>query len=184
MFSKVWKKTVVATAVVAILAMPSSVLALPGLQGRLIAATPYDTRMAQAGILSLSAPLQNFNSIDALFMKARAFRYKEDARGNDHWQSPEETESRWAGDCEDKAVWLFYQLKMNGAQDARLVIGKQNAASKGLHVWVALTEPNGSFRILDPTAQKRIWSSTDLSAGSYRPLYSFDGINRYRHDAE
>ena len=120
--------------------------------------------------------------MESLFGRAKAFRYQADAAGHDRWQTPEETESRWAGDCEDKAVWLYAQLKKSGYSGVRLVIGRQNPSSRTLHAWVTLDNSDGSFYVLDPTAQKRVWNSNDFSDGSYRPLYSFDGSNRYRHD--
>jgi hypothetical protein len=184
MFKKAHKNAVAAGLVLGsfVLGLSPSFGAAASMQGRLIAATPFDTRLVTAGALSDFSAIPQLQSAESLFGKARAFRYKKDAAGKDHWQSPEETESKWAGDCEDKAVWLYAQLKKNG-YDARLVVGRQNASSKGFHVWVTLAGAGGGFTILDPTAQKRIWDATDFSDGSYRPVYSFDGTNRYRHEA-
>ncbi len=162
---------------------PTSFAAEPGLQGQPILATPYDGRLMEAGALIDVIPAEGSRSSDQLFSQARSFRYKEDGRGNDHWQTPEETEQRWSGDCEDKAVWLYAQLKKNNHRGVRLVVGRKDRSSRSFHVWVALEASNGSYFILDPTAQKRIWNASDFSDGSYRPLYSFDGINRYRHDS-
>jgi hypothetical protein len=151
--------------------------------GQTIQATPYDLRMGEAGVFEEYGPVTGSRSAESLFAKARSFRYKADEKGRDHWQTPGETESRWAGDCEDKAVWLYANLKMNGHKGVRLVVGRQNASTRGFHVWVVIEASNGGFFVLDPTAQKRIWNGSDFSRGEYRPLYSFDGINRYRHDS-
>ena len=184
MFNKVQKNAVAVIALVGSLIGSPLLAAVEPMQGSLVPATPYDGHMAQAGIFFLPSIASGTESAESLFAKARTFRYQQDTRGEDYWQTPEETEAHWSGDCEDKAIWLFAQLKKNGFHDARLVIGRLNPSSRGFHVWVALMDKSGgSFYVLDPTAQKRIWRSTDFSDGSYRPLYSFDGSNRYRHDA-
>ncbi len=182
MFSKVQKK-IFAVVVAGLLGLAPCLHASLLMQGQIIPATPYDGRMSTAGVLTIQATLHEAQTMEALFGRAKAFRYQSDAAGDDRWQTPEETESRWAGDCEDKAVWLYAQLKKNGYEGVRLVIGRQNASSRSLHAWVTLNNSDGSFFVLDPTAQKRVWNSNDFLDGSYRPLYSFDGSNRYRHDA-
>ena len=159
--------------------------AMDPMQGSLVPATPYDSRLAQIGRLpDPSAPMPQIHSAESLFAQAKAFRYRKDAGNRDYWQTPQETESRWTGDCEDKAVWLFAQLKNNGYADARLVIGRENASSGRLHVWVVLLDnASGGLLILDPTSQNRIWRSADFPDGAYQALYSFDGTRRWRHDA-
>ncbi len=181
MFNKVQKKIFVVLVAVG-LGLTPALHASFLMQGRLIPATPYDGRMMATGVMAIQSASQNSQNMDALFGQAKAFRYEPDARGNDRWQTPEETQERWAGDCEDKAVWLYAQLRKNGYNSARLVIGRQNPSSRSLHVWVTLGNEDGTFYVLDPTAQKRVWRSTDFSDGSYKPLYSFDGSDRYRHD--
>lgn len=153
----------------------------PLMQEQAITATPYDGRLDQAGALLEYLPAKNARSAEDLFNNARAFRYKEDVRGRDHWQTPEETERRFAGDCEDKAVWLYANLKINGHKGVRLVVGRKDGASRGFHVWVMMEASGGGFFVLDPSAQKRIWNASDFTGGEYKPLYSFDGIHRYRH---
>ena len=144
----------------------------------IIKATPYDQKLSRTGLLTfVPIPLLNekeSRSMESLFLRAKAFRYVKEGKG-DIWQTPQETERKGSGDCEDKAVWLFYQLKQNGHENVRLVIGKYKSISAGYHVWVAY--------ILDPATQKRIWKSNDFPNEFYRPLYSFDGQNRYRHSS-
>ena len=183
MFSKVQRNAVVGVVLAGSLVC-APLLAAEWTQASLVPATPYDSRIAQAGLSSISSRVGNAQSSESLFDKAKSFRYLKDRHDRDYWQTPQETESSWTGDCEDKSLWLFAQLKMNGFNQARLVIGRLDGSSRGLHVWVALMDENGApLYILDPTLQKRIWKITDFSAGEYRPLYSFDGSNRYRHDA-
>jgi hypothetical protein len=186
MIHKVYQKSVAVLALAGCLSMGSapSLCAMElGIGGRLTRATPFDNKLNSTGTLAGIVPVQNVQSADSLFNKAKTFRYVADDPSKDYWQTPQETESRWAGDCEDKAVWLFAQLKKNGYRDVRLVVGHFNRASHGYHVWVTLTdESSGRVCVLDPTSQKRIWKSEDFAEGYYKPLYSFDGSNRYRHD--
>jgi hypothetical protein len=179
------QRNAVAGLVLAGILMGSPLLAAGNpMQGSLVPTTPYDSRIALAGVLSIPSTAAGTKSPETLFIIAKGFRSQKDAQGKDHWQTPQETEARRAGDCEDKALWLFAQLKKNGFHKARLVVGRQRASSGGLHVWVVLeSDSDALFYVLDPTNQKRIWKSTDFSDGSYRPLYSFDGSNRYRHDS-
>ena len=153
----------------------------PSTGGQPIAATPYDNRLNEAGALVDYLPTADTRSADELFLQARSFRYQNDGSSRDHWQTPEETEARWSGDCEDKALWLYAQLKKNGHRGVRLVVGRKDGSSNGFHVWVSMASSDGSSAILDPTAQKRIWNTSDFWDGAYTPLYSFDGLNRYRH---
>ena len=150
----------------------------------LIKSTPYDNKLSRTGLLAFT-PVDFFHenesrSIESLFLRAKAFRYLKDRKG-DIWQTPQETERKGSGDCEDKAVWLFHRLRQNGYENVRLVIGKYKSISAGYHVWVTYADKNSASYILDPAAQKRIWKSDDFANGFYRPLYSFDGQNRYRY---
>ncbi|GEM_PF-1499497 len=152
----------------------------------LIKSTPYDNKLSRTGLLPFT-PIELFNEekslpIESLFLKAKAFRYVKEHQGN-IWQTPQETERKGSGDCEDKAVWLFHQLKLNGYENVRLVVGKYKSVNRGYHVWVAYTDRDSVSYILDPAAQKRIWKSDDFSSAFYRPLYSFDGQNRYRESS-
>ncbi|HTL70092.1 MAG TPA: hypothetical protein VL404_02255 [Candidatus Eisenbacteria bacterium] len=152
-------------------------------EGRQVTATPFDRKIDGAGIsLALAHPsgVPDKNP-ETLFMISRSFRYVRDARG-DRWQSPQETDARHSGDCEDKAIWLFYRLKLSGAHDVRLVIGKFKRHMGEFHVWVTYRDAGGGLCLADPTLQKRIWHVSDFSGNNfYVPLFSFDGINRYIH---
>ncbi len=150
--------------------------------GRLVQATPFDQKLFGAGFFNLqfAGSTSQSVSMEELFMVARSFRYVEDRRA-DSWQSPEITDTKRSGDCEDKAVWLYWQLRRNGYQ-ARLVIGKYRAFQRRLHVWVMATDPrSGNTYLLDPAAQRRIWQTGDFPSGFYKPEYSFDGGQRYKH---
>ncbi len=155
------------------------------MQGFLIPATPFDNKVMSSGaFFPLTVPVSSryLDTSDALFEISRSFRYVPD-EGRDYWQTPEETEIKGSGDCEDKAVWLYVQLKKNNINSARLVIGRYRSIDRGFHVWVTLTNKDGRIMILDPSKQKRVWALTDFSEKYYNPIYSFDGSDRYRHSA-
>ncbi|MBK7363170.1 MAG: transglutaminase-like cysteine peptidase [Micavibrio sp.] len=114
-------------------------------------------------------------------MRARSFRYVHEA-GSTHWQSPEETASRGAGDCKDKSIWLYAHLKQSGYSNVQLVIGRYRDIDRVLHAWVTYTDQNGNTILLDPAKQKRAWSVGEFSPELYKSLYFFDGQNRYRAD--
>jgi hypothetical protein len=118
--------------------------------------------------------------IDALFWKARTFAYVRE-RGRDEWQAPEVTERRKAGDCEDKALWLYTKLRDAGYENLRLVIGRFRPVDAVYHVWVTYEDGAGVTHLLDPTKQSRVWNLAHVSSGFYRPVFSYDGWVRYRH---
>lgn len=149
----------------------------------LVRKTPFDNRLQAAGFfkpLQTIASLQSNTDLNGLFMEARSFRYVNDAPG-DRWQSPDETDRRRSGDCEDKALWLYARLKQAGYTEVRLVIGRRYASDNGLHAWVAVKDGE-DILILDPVAQKRIWTLRNFSPEeSYVPIFSFNENNRYGH---
>ena len=148
-----------------------------------IQATPFDYKLSQAGFFMErydNAQISQQESIDSLFLKARLFRYAHDSRQN-QWQSSEETEINRSGDCKDKALWLYTQLKKNGYIHVRLVLGKYRSFDRLFHAWLLYTDNSNISYLLDPTLQKRVWEEASIASGFYKPIYSFNGRNRYRH---
>lgn len=153
------------------------------LSGQPVNFTPFDTRMRNAGLFggsSAESSALGDHSIDTIFNTARSFRYVAD-RGRDNWQTDTETQSRRAGDCEDKAVWLYKNLIAGGAQNVRLVIGRYRQMDRQLHVWVTCRDRDGNTCLLDPSKQRRVWKLSSADSGLYRPLYGFDGRNKYKY---
>ena len=147
---------------------------------RPIQATPYDRKLATAHFFDFGGTGGSSSSMESLFYVARSFRYASDGQ-RDYWQSPSETEARRAGDCEDKAIWLYSRLKENGFVDVRLVVGKYRQMDRINHVWITCSDPSGTSYILDPAKQKRPWREGNFATGLYIPAYSFDGQTRYKH---
>ena len=144
--------------------------------------TPYDQKSALTEVLNAPYQPQPYSPagpIDRLFRKARRFNYSEDKNG-DNWQSPGETEKKQAGDCEDKALWLYARLRAAGYMNLRLVVGKYRSLDPGYHVWIMHVDEKGSIFLLDPTIQNKIWPLAAFHTGLYQPLFLFDGKDRYR----
>ncbi len=163
-----------------VLTLPSPVTVHTPPGAVLVGATPYDRRLAASGFYE-TGDGDGSASLDSLFAKARSFRYVKD-RSGDRWQSAEETDMKRSGDCEDKAVWLYTEMKRNGYTDTRLVVGKYRPHERTYHVWVVY-DGDGDPVILDPTIQKRVWKSSGLSSGFYKESYSYDSQYRFRHTA-
>jgi len=152
--------------------------------GYSVAVTPYDQKIALKEVLMshyTPPPASRREPLDRIFFKARRIAYLKD-RSGDEWQSPSVTQTRKAGDCEDKALWLYDQLKRQGYGDSlRLVIGKYRAADKKLHVWLMRGGEGRNVYILDPANQDKVWDLQTMRPGFYKPFFSFDGDHRYCH---
>jgi hypothetical protein len=105
---------------------------------------------------------------------------KEPVLFSDHWQLPEETEDRGAGDCEDKAIWLYARLIREGVNRVRLVVGKYRVNQSAYHAWVAVYMGEKIY-ILDPTINDGIWTVSQYPEEFYVPIYSFYKEDRWQH---
>lgn len=122
--------------------------------------------------MAFMASAEPSESTETLFIRARQIPYVKDGPV-DHWQTPEKTQERFAGDCEDKAIWLIDRLVRAGHTDLVLAVGRKSPRDKGLHVWVEQTGHDGRRLLLDPTAQRRIWDRRDLRSGTYHAIFSY-----------
>ncbi len=144
--------------------------------------TPYDQKSALTDVLAgpyRDPAYPSAGSIDQIFRQARRFSYVTDKRGDD-WQSPQTTEERRAGDCEDIALWLYAQLRSEGYKNLILVVGKYRSGDTRCHVWLMHVDKNGDVLILDPAIQKRIWPLNAFGQEFYQPIFLFDGSHRYK----
>jgi hypothetical protein len=98
----------------------------------------------------------------------------------DYWQLPAETEDRGAGDCEDKAIWLYARLIEMGLKNVRLVVGKYRIDQPAYHAWV-VCNVSGRVYILDPTMNKGFWEARHYPKGFYQPAYSYSQGRKWRH---
>ena len=84
---------------------------------------------------------------------ARDIRNVSEPPGQDFWQSPEETLKCGAGDCEDKAILLWWLLREAGVKDGRVVFGRLHAFMPEYpHAWVELGKGMNAI-IMDPAME-------------------------------
>ncbi|HRU04154.1 MAG TPA: hypothetical protein P5137_00095 [Candidatus Brocadiia bacterium] len=145
----------------------ASVSAPADMQGHVVPSTPFDMK---------------YRHVEKLLKRAQAFRYIPDARGQDHWQMPDETETRGGGDCEDMAIWLYTKLLASGVDEARLCIGRKHASDHEMHCWV-MWPAGGAYYVLDPTTRRGVMRTEDLPSESYRPVYSYNKNQKFAHAA-
>ena len=113
--------------------------------------------------------------IQMLFRVARSFRYSSDKTAKDIWQSADETSKSYHGDCEDKTIWLYTQMRRNGYRDPSLVIGKYGPASTEFHTWVTYIDDSGETILLDPTIQRKPWKMDVFPKKFYHPTFILRG---------
>jgi len=92
--------------------------------------------------------------IKRAWVQACDIRYVSEPPGEDYWQPPEITEMTNKGDCEDKAIFLWYKLRhVYKVKYVYLVGGQVNELfQKGGHAWVEIGSGPSAI-IMDPTAQ-------------------------------
>jgi hypothetical protein len=77
------------------------------------------------------------NTLKEIFTVSDSIKYMGDIDRwgiGDLWQTPRETDSLKTGDCEDKAIRLFYESKKKGL-DLKLCWGKLNSSHRMGHLW-------------------------------------------------
>src|SRR5262249_23948429 len=138
--------------------------------GCLVKSTPFYQRLIGAGIFEPEkiAPTGEEKPLQLLFRIARFIPYDPDHNKEDIWQSADETSKIFSGDCEDKAIWLYTQLRRNGYSDVHLVIGKYGPSSTKFHVWVTYVDETGVNWLLDPTMQRKPWNIDAFPKNLYR----------------
>ncbi len=113
----------------------------------------------------------------------------------DYWQTPDETNKRRGGDCDDFGIWLIDYLASHGCRDVmRLCAGR---VPQGNHVWVEIiTEENrfwcdptpGWGRIIEPAQwfmdkdRRAVYGYTWNGEGfDDEVVYSYDSIDAELH---
>jgi predicted transglutaminase-like cysteine proteinase len=97
----------------------------------------------------------------------------------DNWKLPPKTEIG-GGDCEDKAIWLYWKLIEDGFKRVRLFVGKHRNSDKFFHAWVIWYTERGNF-ILDPTNDDMVWPTKSYPTGFYEPYCSYFKDKKWRH---
>ncbi len=152
-----------------------------------IQATPYDKRYKKIEndkrYKKVEKHLEvSYKKVKKYLKKASKFKYNGDSRGADNWQLPFETEKSGAGDCDDKAIWLYSKLIKEGIGDVRLVLGNYKRGELSVHMWVNWYH-DGQVFILDTTIDNCIRPAEQYSKDYYQPFYSFHKGKKWKHNA-
>lgn len=137
--------------------------------------SPFYQKLLAAGIFDVPmAYPENPKPLILLFRMAKNFHYDSDGKGMDDWQSADQTLKSYSGDCEDKAIWLYTQLRKNGFENTSLHIGRYASDSRKFHMWVTVSGVDGTI-LLDPTNQRKPWPESAFPKKSYRSLHIICG---------
>ena len=153
-----------------VLSVSVSAAVLPATEVR---TTPYDPYLGvfrQIAARPASANAVTMDQVEEWTWKASKFDYSHD--DDYHWKTPEQLDAAGAGDCKDKALWLYSKLHAAGAHDLTMVIGKKDAAATEYHAWLYLRLGGKTF-LLDPTTDGRVWEVTDFGESEYIPVYGY-----------
>ena len=144
--------------------------------GCFIRSTPFYQKLLSAGVfdIPLGRPADP-QPVQLLFRMARSIHYASDRSRRDRWQSADETSRYFSGDCEDKAIWLYTQMRRNGRDDAALHIGKYTPSSRKFHMWVTLEDGSGRTLLLDPTIQRKPWDAEAFPKRNYKSMHVIKG---------
>lgn len=109
-----------------------------------------------ATMVVLSILLNGCICLDSSILKRinKVYEFTYIADKTDYWQTPIETEIRKGGDCEDQALWLYYELKQL-KYDVVFVVGKIYKTSEMYHAWLELNFNEKTY-ILDPISNRPI----------------------------
>ncbi len=91
--------------------------------------------------------------------------YTPEPAGQDYWQHPSITLTLGTGDCEDKALLLWHQLKQAGVKDVNFCVGIVHPIfAPGGHAWVEIGR-GGLAIVLDPTQEfmQPRWMLSDMA---------------------
>jgi hypothetical protein len=144
-----------------------------------VASTPYDHQMQRIqpalttssayGIYGPSLSVVNQWMIE---LRAMPYRYSRE------WRTPFEVESAKVGDCKGKALVLYDAMRLGGATNVRLVIGKRRAEDSLTHAWVEWQTKIGTL-LLDPTFN---WNAAFKlrDPRTYIAFYGYEGGHKFR----
>lgn len=143
-----------------------------------VQSSPFYQKLVNAGVFEAPfAELEHPKPVSLLFRMASSFHYNSDGLQKDRWQSADETQKSYRGDCEDKAIWLYTQMRLNGYHDTSLHIGRYASDSKKFHMWVSYKDGAGKTMLLDPTNQRKPWPAQTFPKESYQNSHVISGEN-------
>jgi hypothetical protein len=147
-----------------------------------VEATPYDRQMTRvrpvlASTNELWSPLISPLAVNQWMVQLRAMPY----RYSKYWQTPAEVAQAQTADCKGKAVALYAQMRLSGATNVRVVIGKHHIYDIATHAWLEWRTTAGSY-LLDPTFNEHPVNAMEVDPLTYLPFYAYDNARRYRVD--
>src|SRR3979411_721950 len=99
--------------------------------------TPYDHQMMRVVPVLAANDVGRPDQVSVLIVnywmsQLRAMPY----RFSRQWRTPAEVEAANSADCKGKAVALYSQMRANGAQNVRVIIGKRRHEDAATHAWL------------------------------------------------
>ena len=142
--------------------------------------TPYDHQMMRVVPVLASTQVAWPDQVSVLIVnywmsQLRAMPY----RFSRKWQTPAEVEAANSADCKGKAVALYAQMRANGAQNVRVIIGKRRHEDAATHAWLEWETRDATY-LLDPTFNAMAVRMEQEDPFSYIPFYVYEGGSKYR----
>lgn len=141
--------------------------------------TPYDRQMAriQPTLRTPSAYAiygPSLSVVNRWMTELRAMPY----RYSREWKTPFEVEAERVGDCKGKAMVLYDWMRLNGATNVRLVIGRRSTGDPLTHAWLEWDTSIGTL-LLDPTFN---WNAAIKlqNRSSYIAFYGYARGHKYQ----
>ncbi len=141
--------------------------------------TPYDRYLGSVRSVISNLEMQESSMVLAARLMKTGHRFRYCVSDPYRADPPTVTETRKAGDCKSKALWLYDNL---GDANALFVIGKAEKRARSSHAWV-YWRYDERWWILDCTERRDPIAADSVSADRYVPYYSFGKGGAYRHKA-
>lgn len=141
--------------------------------------TPYDRYLGSVRAVMSNLELRETTMAQAARLMKEGHRFRYCVCDPYRADPPALTESRRAGDCKSKALWLYDSL---GDRNALFVIGKAEQRTRTSHAWVYWRNDE-RWWILDCTERADPIAADSVSSDRYVPYYSFGKDGAYRHKA-
>jgi predicted transglutaminase-like cysteine proteinase len=141
--------------------------------------TPYDNQMIRVhAVLQRARTAQNteisLRLVNHWIENLRAIPYGFSTQ----WKTPAEVESGAAADCKGKSVALYEKMRLAGAGNFRLVIGRRTSSSRSTHAWLEWSTSRGTY-VLDPTINWMAHRIDEVGKDRYVPFYAYSGNHKF-----
>jgi hypothetical protein len=142
--------------------------------------TPYDRQMARIRPVLISTTGHKEQDLSFALVNHWIGDLRTIPYGfSTEWKTPQEVQLSAFADCKGKAVALYNEMYLRGAENVRLVIGKRLPTSRKTHAWLEWNTA-GNIYILDPTINWAACRADAFERRSYIPLYAYAGTKKFR----